>query len=677
MLEEKDNEISDYFRSNFHRLQNAITPQDMKKFVSLNSNSERIDFMLRYPQVYDLAIKIGEVEDQMLKNGEKALKLKDVGNKYFGRGEFIKALEIYSNAVLLAPQKDVGIVLANRSATLYHLEKHTYALTDAEEALRMGYPRELRYKIEERRARCLLALKRHDEAVLAFRSALKALDDGKLSGERKQKFEADIRIMLAVIEKGNQLARKGTKIPEKRNIDEPEKSTLKIEDCNPLYPSCSKAVEIRDEGGNIGRHAIATKDIEPGEILAIEKPYSAFLLAEYRLINCFYCFTKIFVPIPAVCQTCSCVAYCSISCRDKDAKIHENECSILPTLWASKTSINCFLALRIIVQQSFEKLYKLKDVKANSKDKFEVSASEPYRSNDFKIMFRLVTHEDTRTVEDLFHRTYIASWLLRLLKKGPYFPKHVKTPDTIEAKLSDGELYIGGLILHNLMTIQFNAHEISELVIPKADNNLANAKSKFIGGGLYPTISLFNHSCNPGIIRYFIGTTMVVRAIRSISSGEEISENYGQIFTTTPESERKRKLRLQYFFDCNCEACREHWPLLEEIDPTILRFKCETGKECGNVLPVRTDSNEFMIECSKCGKCMNIFKGLKALQETDAIFKIASRYLEQGNHREALKNYLKILKLLDETLALPIKDYHLCQQGVRLCMLPLGNTFYI
>lgn len=74
------------------------------------------------------------------------------------------------------------------------------------------------------------------------------------------------------------------------------------------------------------------------------------------------------------------------------------------------------------------------------------------------------------------------------------------------------------------------------------------------------------------LCRYFIGTTMVVRAIRSISSGEEISENYGQIFTTTPESERKRKLRLQYFFDCNCEACREHWPLLEKIDPTILRF---------------------------------------------------------------------------------------------------------
>lgn len=76
----------------------------------------------------------------------------------------------------------------------------------------------------------------------------------------------------------------------------------------------------------------------------------------------------------------------------------------------------------------------------------------------------IVTHEDKRTVEDLFHRSYIASWLLRLLKKSPYFPKHVKTPDTVEAKLSDGELYIGGLILHNLMTIQFNAHEVSYIL---------------------------------------------------------------------------------------------------------------------------------------------------------------------------------------------------------------------
>jgi len=51
--------------------------------------------------------------------------------------------------------------------------------------------------------------------------------------------------------------------------------------------------------------------------------------------------------------------------------------------------------------------------------------------------------------------------------------------------------------------------------------------------------------------------------------------------------------------------------------------------------------------------------------------------LEEGKNELALKAYLEILKLLDETLALPIRDYHICQQGVRLCALALGNTAYI
>lgn len=53
---------------------------------------------------------------------------------------------------------------------------------------------------------------------------------------------------------------------------------------------------------------------------------------------------------------------------------------------------------------------------------------------------------------------------MRLLKRSPYFPEWVKTPDSAEAIPSDGELYIGSLILHNLMLIQFNAHEVSRVI---------------------------------------------------------------------------------------------------------------------------------------------------------------------------------------------------------------------
>lgn len=92
---------------------------------------------------------------------------------------------------------------------------------------------------------------------------------------------------------------------------------------------------------------------------------------------------------------------------------------------------------------------------------------------------------------------------------------------------------------------------------------------------------------------------------------------------------------------------------------------------------IRSDTNEFMVGCVKCGKSTNILKGLKALQDTDALFKVASTNLNEGRHELALKAYLEILKLLDETLALPIRDYHICQQGVRLCSLALGNAAYV
>lgn len=137
---------------------------------------------------------------------------------------------------------------------------------------------------------------------------------------------------------------------------------------------------------------------------------------------------------------------------------------ILPSLWFSETSVNCFLALKAIVQKPFEELLTLKDKLKATKGRFETSTQRPRRHDDFEAIYGLITHEEERTSEDLFHRTYIATWLLRLLKRSPYFPEWVKTPDSAEAIPSDGELYIGSLILHNLMLIQFNAHEVSHVI---------------------------------------------------------------------------------------------------------------------------------------------------------------------------------------------------------------------
>ncbi|KAI4479584.1 hypothetical protein M0804_010981 [Polistes exclamans] len=672
-----DYEISDYFSSNLFAVRNSISQQDFKKFTNLRSNAERIAFILSYPEAHHLSF---EIDNHEIKDGVKALKFKNIGNNYFGSEDYLEALDAYSKAVLLAPQKDLPVMLANRSAALYHLQKYEHALEDIEEALRLNYPKELRYKVEERRARCFLALKNNRKAIECFRLALQLLDDAKLSSDRKNKLGTDIMLMLSLMEKGQQLKEKSKIVPQQiiGNETNVQKIIPKIVKRNPFYPACSKLVEIKnDDDSEIGRHAIATKKILPGEILIIEQPHCALLLEEYRLNHCFFCFSKIIVPIPAACKVCSCVVYCSTRCRDKDAELHIRECNLLPVLWLSQASITCILALRSLLQRPFKEFVEMRERLTSTKEKREISEKKPYKGNDYESFHDLVTHEDQRTSEDIFHRAYIAAWLLRLVKTTTYLPNNDKTPDSFEVKLSDAELFVGELLLHHLQLLQFNSHEISELSnrkIKSKKKSLANAKNLFIGGGVYPTVALLNHSCNPGVVRYFIGTTIIVRAIRTIEEGEEISENYGPIFTTMPESVRKRNLRVQYWFDCKCKACIGHWPLLEEIDPTIFRFKCDSGKSCGNVLPISTNTDEFMINCPKCGKNTNILKGLKALQDTDMLFKVASRHLEDGQHNEALETYLKILKLLDETLSLPIRDYHLCQQGTRLCMLALGNT---
>ncbi|XP_014485617.1 PREDICTED: SET and MYND domain-containing protein 4-like [Dinoponera quadriceps] len=679
--DESEAEIGGFFRSNLLAVRTAIRQSDFKKFAALELDGQRVAFLLSYPEAHQLSL---EVEKPMTKDNDAAAELKNVGNKFFGRGEFAKALETYSNAALFAPSTELSVILANRSAALYHLERHEHALEDIEEASRLGYPKDLFYKLEERRARCLLGLNKHDEAVEAFRRSLGALDDAKVSLERKQKLEADIRIILAVMEKGKQLNETARARNVQRMNSRQKPSARKVEgeshsvfipekNRNPSYPACSKAVAIIDDGGDVGRHAVATREVSPGEIVIVERPHCASLLAENRLTHCHRCFARIFVPIPAIC--CTCVAYCSRRCRDADAQVHPRECRLLPVLWNSKASVTCFLALKAVTQRSFDEVVKLKGRLGGAA--FRISPENPYLGDDYATFYNLVTHEDKRLPEDIFHRAYMAAWLFRLLRSSDYLPEHVKSADSPTSRLSDEELFIAGLLLHNLQLLQFNSHEISELVRPKGETTLAKAKSMFIGGGVYPTVAMLNHSCNPGVVRYFIGITMVIRAVRTISAGEEISENYGPIFTTTPENERKRRLRVQYWFDCNCEACTGHWPLLEELDPTIFRFKCETGPSCGNVLPIRSDANEFVIRCTKCGKNTNILKGLKALQDTDALFKVASTNLEESRNEQALKAYLEILKLLDETLALPIRDYHICQQGVRLCVLALGNKAFI
>jgi len=69
-----------------------------------------------------------------------------------------------------------------------------------------------------------------------------------------------------------------------------------------------------------------------------------------------------------------------------------------------------------------------------------------------------------------------------------------------DKSLSDEEIFIGGLLLRHLQLLQFNAHEIAELETD-CTTSVGETESVLIGGGLFPTVAMLNHSCDPGIVR--------------------------------------------------------------------------------------------------------------------------------------------------------------------------------
>lgn len=86
----------------------------------------------------------------------------------------------------------------------------------------------------------------------------------------------------------------------------------------------------------------------------------------------------------------------------------------------------------------------------------------------------------------------MSGFLVNVLKASNYF-----IDNGVENDQSDIEL-IGSLILRNLQFLQFNSHEIFDLLKTK-DNKVTQTAS--VGAGIYPYLALFNHSCNPSVVR--------------------------------------------------------------------------------------------------------------------------------------------------------------------------------
>lgn len=154
--------------------------------------------------------------------------------------------------------------------------------------------------------------------------------------------------------------------------------------------------------------------------------------------------------------------------------------------------------------------------------------------------------------------------------------------------------------------INSNSHGISD---PNSSENST------IAIGLFPLVSMGNHSCRPNCVNFFSKGKMLLRTIQDIPSGTELTYSYVDL--VQPREERRMKLLSTKFFWCVCSRCQDDGESNDELLLNgILCAKCSDGNE---ILVNDSNDQERMI-CSKCDHSLPIIEYKRIQTEIEKEF---------------------------------------------------------
>lgn len=263
------------------------------------------------------------------------------GNEYFKLDELNESFNNYTKSVAYAPRgsQELGIAYANRSAVLFSAKFMADSIKDINHALMNNYPDNLKSKLYFRKVKCLKALSPDDhpaieDDITQARQWLKKMDEKNRQVMEKNLMELEMT---------------------KAKTTEPvicfnlgcEEIVPKLKAENRLVPGLSDSVELK-YSKEYGRHIVAARDIEPGEILGVQKPYATRIKEKMKYKICSHCGEQTWSSIP--CNNCHNVIYCSKICQKKaQISYHDVECCVWPQLRAYGAPDTYLLALKMSI----------------------------------------------------------------------------------------------------------------------------------------------------------------------------------------------------------------------------------------------------------------------------------------------------------------------------------------
>lgn len=295
--------------------------KSMTEYSCLDSNEERIKFTLRLFHELRWAPSIyvegkSATQSELFKDKCNGLLKWPKTNKIGLNG----AIELATTAIIYAPldSKELSLAYACRSAALFEATLYNYCLEDIDRALKLCCPDEIKAEIYARKARCLMRLNPNPTA-----ESEQALKKARNWLEKMDSNNPDKKIILKNLRKPNKMTLK----EEPRQILNDKRNMPEIPNDNPRIPGASSAVEIK-YSREFGRHIVATRDIVPGELLAVEEAYITMVRQRKRYTHCENCLTQTLAGIP--CDYCVIVIYCSQACKEAAwNNSHAIDCQII------------------------------------------------------------------------------------------------------------------------------------------------------------------------------------------------------------------------------------------------------------------------------------------------------------------------------------------------------------
>lgn len=556
------------------------------------------------------------------KSLDEAETFKDLGNKEFQAKRYAESIEFYTKSALYAPldSSQLPIAFANRSASLFYLNRYDECVRDIQLAIKFNYPKQLYYKLYLRTIQCYLKLGEQRLAEETLSKLQRIIDnpdyikpsmrDGIEQKMREVKLTEPATSIRNAADNNNSFSKARSEIVFTENRD---------------FPGASECIDAK-YNDEMGRYVVANKPIKRGDVLFVEKPVS-FVLRNEKATNdhCHYC-NRITTDIPVPCTTCSDTMYCNEKCLNEAwSSYHRWECPGFGIgLWR-EIGIG-HLALKVLL------------VCTTTADRARFNDMQNLRMNFSK-----------RSINDLTSYGTTAVMLTTYLSKyTTYFMDNNNIKDCLMAKFDDQsfnsnfdvstdagrQLYISCLLLRHILQIINNGHAITRTVVSLNESD-SSMDDDIIATGIYPSASRMNHSCDPNIINIFVDHYLIVKASRDIGHGEEIFNCYGPHYRHMTTNERQEHLKNHYLFICKCNACVK--PKLQYF---VERF---SGMKCSKCDGAICEIKDFMY-CLDCGS-RSRDSILRKVVVTESMFNKAQVLFDSGKLDDALNMLKKCLKL--------------------------------